>query len=213
MRDRRALSGPGGFLRAWGGSCGCQSPGHPRSHHLTRSSPPGHERRRGLGAAGGAAGGAAARCPPGKSPPVRVRPEPLPSRHPRGPLTSGAPAPHFPSLLHFYCCNHIKLSWGYRPPPKGPEPPSHGAQGLFPVGNPWYSGSVGVWGLPRGVTLFCLCPPQILALGQEGVLQELVLGVGQPPEPGELFLLPLDQSQCFLVGKSPGGLGRTPGIK
>lgn len=37
--------------------------------------------------------------------------------------------------------------------------------------------------------------PQIPALGQEDALQELVLRV----DSGELFLLPLDQSWCFLV--------------
>nr|RLV76503.1 hypothetical protein DV515_00016907 [Chloebia gouldiae] len=41
------------------------------------------------------------------------------------------------------------------------------------------------------------------ALGQGGVLQELVLGAGQPPEPGELSLLPLDQSWLFLLDKAP----------
>nr|RLV76510.1 hypothetical protein DV515_00016900 [Chloebia gouldiae] len=45
--------------------------------------------------------------------------------------------------------------------------------------------------------------PQMAALGQGGVLQELVLGAGQPPEPGELSLLPLDQSWLFLLDKSP----------
>lgn len=143
-------------------------------------------------------------CVSGRSPsPADTRGAP----HLRG------PSPPLPLIAPFLPLQPYKIIWGVQTPPKGPEPPSHGAQGLFPGGNPWYSGSVGVWGLPRGVTLCCLCPPQILALGQEGVLQELVLGVGQPPEPGELFLLPLDQSQCFLVGKSPGGLGRTSGIK
>lgn len=55
--------------------------------------------------------------------------------------------------------------------------------------------------------------PQIPALRQEDVLQELVLEAGRPPDPGELFLLPLDQSWCFLVGKSPAGFRGTPGSK
>ncbi|XP_029819819.1 ELMO domain-containing protein 3, partial [Manacus vitellinus] len=69
------------------------------------------------------------------------------------------------------------------PLPKEPEPPSSGAQGRFP------GGILGVWvgwclgSVPGGDTGF-LSPPQIPALGQDGVLQALVLGEGQCSDPG-----------------------------
>lgn len=71
-----------------------------------------------------------------------------------------------------------------------------------------------MFGVCRGVVTLCfLCSPQIPGLGQEGVLQELLLRAGQSPAPGELFLLPLDQSWCLPLGKPPAGLGGTPGVK
>ncbi|XP_068030465.1 ELMO domain-containing protein 3 [Anomalospiza imberbis] len=114
-----------------------------------------------------------------------------PSRDPRGPHLRG---PSLPLPLIAPGLSRLPGGTGAVPCGKGLD---------FGVG--WCLGCV------AGVTLCSLCPPQIAALGHGGVLQELVLGAGQPPDPGISEEQRQAREEWEALEEIQSGLGGTSG--